>query len=75
MEDLSRNLGTSIKMIEEHYGHLTPEMTPLRYSEKITKKQVSEVELLKEELKEMKQENKELRAELRELIKTLKGKA
>jgi integrase len=75
MEDLSRNLGASIKMIEDHYGHLTPEMVPLRYSEKITKKQVSELELLKEELREMKQENKELRAELRELIKTLNHKS
>jgi len=75
IEDLSRNLGTGIKMIEDHYGHLTPEMVPLRYSEKLTKKEVSEVELLKEELREMKQENRELRAELRELIKTLKGKA
>ena len=23
--DLSRNMGISIKMIEEHYGHLTPD--------------------------------------------------
>ncbi len=69
--DLSRNMGCSIKMIEEHYGHITPELVPLRYSEKTSKKTDSDSEL-KQIIKELRKENRELRKDFKELIATLK---